>query len=76
MVIRRNLKKIIIKKKVDSRILRHALNTPNAAVFMGISEALLRKMREEGNGPRYSRVNSRIVYIIDDLKDFLEKNRV
>lgn len=65
-----------LKKFVHTKISPGALDTLNAARFCGISEALMRKLRGQGNGPNYSKVNSKIVYPISELKKFLEKNLV
>lgn len=66
----------LIKKFVKIRIDRFALNTEEAARFIGVSEALLRKMRSQGNGPNYAMLNSKIVYPVTELKSFLEKNLI
>jgi hypothetical protein len=66
----------IIRKTFNKTLTRFALNTANAAHFIGVSEALLRKMRAEGNGPSYATVNKKIVYPVPELKKFLEKHLV
>ncbi len=66
----------VIRKKVTSTVGRFAVNTADAARYIGVSEALLRKMRTEGNGPIFSKVNTKIVYPISELKKFIEKNLI
>jgi hypothetical protein len=53
-----------------------AVNTPTAAKFIGCSEALLRKLRALGNGPSFSKVGSKIVYPIYELKKYIKSNLV
>lgn len=53
---------------------RLALNTSRAAEYLDVSESLLRKMREQGNGPKYSKINTKIVYPVSELIRFLEAN--
>lgn len=66
----------IIRKTLNTSMNRFAFNTADAAHFIGVSEALLRKMRSEGNGPSYSMVNKKIVYPVPELKSFLKKNLI
>jgi len=67
--------KQLFPRKVQTSI-RLALNTARAAKYLDISESLLRKMREHGNGPRYAKLNSKIVYPVAELVRFLEDNLV
>ena len=48
------------------------LNTIQASKYIGVSESLLRKFRQEGGGPKYCKIGSKVVYRIQDLEDFLE----
>ena len=48
------------------------LNTIQASKHIGVSESLLRKFRQEGGGPKYCKIGSKVVYRIQDLEDFLE----
>ena len=66
----------IIRKQVNKRLNRYALNTVDAAHYIGVSEALLRKMRSDGNGPNFAKINTKIVYPIPELKNFLNKNLI
>jgi hypothetical protein len=66
-------KKLIINKKLPEKF---ALNTKAAADYLGCSEALLRKLRGLGNGPKYSKLGKKVVYPIPELKRFLKDNLV
>ena len=52
------------------------LNTTQASRYIGVSESLLRKFRQEGSGPKYCKIGSKVVYRIQDLEEFLEKSLV
>ena len=62
-----------LKKRLIKRTEGLALNTNQAGRYLGISESLLRKFRQEGGGPRYCKIGSKVVYRIQDLEGFLEK---
>ena len=51
------------------------LNTEQTAKHLGLSISTLAKMRLYGNGPVYSKLGRRVVYRIEDLKSWLNKNR-
>lgn len=51
----------------------NGLDTAKAARYLGVSESLLRKFRQNGGGPRYCKVGTKVVYRIRDLDDYLEK---
>ena len=53
-----------------------ALSTPEAAKFLGCSSSLLRKMRGVGEGPEYAKLNRKVVYPVQKLRDYLEKQIV
>lgn len=55
---------------------RMALTPEDAAVFMGIACATLKKWRCAGDGPAYVKVGSKIVYLVEDLEAFLRAHRV
>ncbi|WP_292649198.1 helix-turn-helix domain-containing protein [Nocardioides sp. NBC_00368] len=55
---------------------RMALTPEDAAVFMGIACATLKKWRGAGDGPAYVKVGSKIVYLVEDLESFLRAHRV
>lgn len=44
------------------------LTTPQAAVFIGLSERTLERMRTEGCGPDYRKHGRYVRYHIDDLQ--------
>lgn len=49
------------------------LNTHDAAKVIGLSEQTLRKYRVQGNGPRFAKVNARVIrYRLADLRDWME----
>lgn len=53
---------------------RH-LRTPEAARFLGLSDRTLEKHRIYGTGPVFSKLGGRVVYKLDDLRDWVEKGR-
>ena len=69
-----NKKKFIIKRVKNIVLSPVAINTNSAGPYLGISGALLRKMREEGRGPKFCKIGSRIVYRIEDLDLFLNQS--
>ena len=58
--------------KVTQKIMPVALNTSDAARYLGASEAMMRKMRADGSGPPYKRIGRKIVYLRKDLKSWIE----
>ena len=60
---------------------RAALNERQAAIFLGLSESSLRKSRMNGTRtnhlppPPFVKLGRRIVYLLDDLHDYLEQHR-
>ena len=70
------MKKLIVKNKMKMEITAFALNTNDAAEYIGVSSSLLRKLRDNNEGPSYSKVGSRVVYPIPELKKYLKNNLV
>jgi chromatin segregation and condensation protein Rec8/ScpA/Scc1 (kleisin family) len=54
----------------------HYLNDREAAKFLRLSPQTLRNWRSQCRGPVYIRAGRRILYSIDDLKQFMANNRV
>ena len=60
---------------------RAALNERQAATFLGLSESSLRKSRMNGTRanhmppPPFVKLGRRIVYLQDDLREYLERHR-
>lgn len=52
------------------------LDTFEAATYLSIQRATLKKWRTKGVGPPYVRAGSRIVYRVVDLDDWLEAHLV
>ena len=50
----------------------NGMNTSRAARYCGVLEALLRKFRQNGDGPLYCKVEKKVVYRKDHLDQFLE----
>lgn len=46
----------------------HFLNTPDAALFIGLSARTLEKHRIYGTGPVYHKIGGRVLYSLNDLK--------
>lgn len=55
---------------------RGALDTADAALYLGFAKATLKKWRVTGDGPSYVRVGSKIVYRVEDLDAFLSAHRI
>ena len=49
------------------------LRTQEAARFIGLSYRTLEKYRISGTGPKYSKIGSRIIYAVTDLRDWAER---
>jgi len=50
-------------------------NTKRAADYLGVSPATLNRMRTTGEGPRYAKVGSRVIYSPTDLDAWVEANK-
>ncbi len=50
-------------------------NTKHAADYLGISPATLNRMRLTGDGPRYAKAGSRVIYAPSDLDVWVEANK-
>jgi len=57
-------------------ILPEYLNPKQAASFTGFTPKALERIRQRGDGPRYSKVGASIRYHIDDLRAWMEVDRV
>ena len=57
---------------------RKALSSPEAAEYLGLSEATLRHKRSTGvaNQPPYHKQGKRVVYYQEDLDNYLAGTRV
>ena len=58
-------------------LIARGLKTKDAAVYVGFSEAFLKKARcglTEAPGPRFKKIGSRVVYLREDLDAFLEQS--
>lgn len=55
---------------------RVALKTAEAAAFIGLEPATLKKWRAMGDGPSYVKAGSRVVYLVDDLIAWLRSHRI
>ena len=51
------------------------LRTPEAAVFLGISESNMEKMRLRGDGPSFAKIGRLVVYAVSDLEKFVEARK-
>lgn len=52
---------------------RGYLCTPRAGVYLGISGRTLEKHRSYGTGPRFSKLGGKVVYKIEDLRDWADR---
>lgn len=62
-------------------LLRAALSEREASLFLGLSESSLRKSRMNGTRanhlppPPFVKIGRRVVYLVDDLRSYLEQHR-
>ncbi len=56
-------------------ISKKVLNTRGAALYCGSSASTFEKLRLTGGGPVYSKIGRRVVYRVEDLDEWLTKNR-
>ena len=52
-----------------------ALNTRASATFLGVSPRTLEKWRVTGGGPPYRKLGARVVYVEDDLVEWVDARR-
>lgn len=55
---------------------KQTMNEREMANYIGLSVAMLRKMRSEGQGLPYSKVGKRVIYLKDDADSFLHSKRI
>jgi predicted DNA-binding transcriptional regulator AlpA len=48
------------------------MDTPEAAIYLGMSESWLNKARGRGNGPRYIKIGKAVKYRVSDCDAYLE----
>lgn len=58
-----------------SRIHGSVLRTEDAAHYCGSSASTFEKLRLYGGGPIYSKIGRRVVYRVEDLDAWLDRNR-
>ena len=61
---------------VKKRVRCIGLDTKNAANYIGVSDSLLNKLRQTGDGPKYCKVGKKVIYLTQDLKRFIKSKRV
>lgn len=59
--------------KEPSTSVRDRMNVQRAAEYLGLSQSTLNKMRGEGRGPRYVRLESRVFYRRSDLDEYVSR---
>ena len=71
------------KKRVKQNVVRQrtvrrkrlppiGLSSKEAGLYLGLSEAMMRKMRSLGTGPPHKKIGSKIIYLRKDLQEWLE----
>jgi len=58
---------------IDPNIPKRAFNESESSYYLSVSVPLMRKLRREGNGPKYLKIGSRVLYDVKDLDKFLDK---
>lgn len=61
---------------MSSFIAQLYLDTKEAARFMRLSPATLRKWRQIGQGPHFSKVHGKVLYSGNDIHDYIIDRRV
>ncbi len=52
------------------------MNTSQAAEYLGVCGPTLILWRQERRGPRYAKLGKRVVYRLQDLEGWMDKNMV
>lgn len=50
-----------------------AMDTKTAAIYLGVSESYLNKLRVQGGSPRYLKIGRRVVYRRQELDSWAEQ---
>jgi len=61
---------------IESTVKKPAVNDVYASAYLGVKPQTLRNWRCQMRGPAYSKIGRRIVYAVQDLDKYREKNRV
>lgn len=61
-----------LKRVRRKKLLPIGMSSSNAGRYIGISEAMMRKMRSLGDGPAHKTIGRKIVYLRKDLQQWLE----
>lgn len=56
--------------------IKHALTDVEASQFLGLCPQTLRNWRCQMRGPAYHRMGRRVVYTLDDLETYRDRNRI
>ncbi len=51
----------------------YAVGREQAGAYIGVSPRTMDRWRTEGRGPKFSRVNGRVVYRLKDLEAFVDR---
>ena len=61
---------------VTSLQIRRVLSSKHAAEYLDVSDSFLRKSRMKNprtSGPRYRKAGAKVLYLIEDLNEFLDQ---
>jgi len=61
---------------IETKIKHSVLNDVEAARFLGLRPQTLRNWRCQCRGPAYSKIGRRIIYAVQDIEGYREKNRI
>ena len=64
---------IVLVDKENYKNSTLAYNTKQASKIICMRESHLRKLRQEGGGPKYCKVGRKVLYRIKDLEEFMKK---
>ncbi|WP_147102875.1 helix-turn-helix domain-containing protein [Nesterenkonia populi] len=53
-----------------------SVNTIDAARYLGVESATLAKWRSQGDGPPFVKINSKVLYRLDSLDEYLRTQEV
>jgi hypothetical protein len=54
--------------------MRELFRVKDAAIYLGISESTLAKMRVHGTGPEFAKIGRTVVYPLAALRDFVSRH--
>lgn len=63
----------ILAEQTTTSPAAYAVGREEAGAYIGVSPRTLDRWRTDGTGPRFSRVNGRVLYRVKDLEAFVDR---